>query len=88
MDSDGVGQATPSLAITNVNDGRTTALAGHNLPRETNECSLGVSLGPAECRLDPKGTDSLNPTVGFLQLQTNGEVKSACDYMYEPSVRW
>jgi hypothetical protein len=49
---------------------------GHSPPRETTERSPGVSPVPAECGVEPKGDDRLNPMVGFPRLQAREEVKS------------
>ena len=48
---------------------------GHSPPRETNESSPGVSPVPSECGLEPNGDDRPNPTVGFLRVYAEEEVK-------------
>jgi hypothetical protein len=47
---------------------------GHSPTRETNERSPGVSPGPSECGLEPKGDGRPNPMVGFLRVHAEEEV--------------
>jgi len=51
---------------------------GRSPPRKTTERSPGVSLGPAECGVDPKGDDRLNPMGGVPRLQAREEVNRPC----------
>jgi hypothetical protein len=46
---------------------------GHSPPRKTTERFSGVSPGPAECGVDPKGDDRLNPMSGVPRLQAREE---------------
>jgi hypothetical protein len=48
---------------------------GHSPPRKTTERSPGVSPGPAECGVEPKSDDRLNPMGGVPRLQAEEKVK-------------
>jgi len=47
---------------------------GHSPPRETTERSPGVSSVPAECGVEPKSDDRLNPMGGVPRLQALEEI--------------
>jgi hypothetical protein len=61
---------------------------GHGPMRETNQSSPGVSPGPAECGVDPKGDDRLNPMGGVPRLQAREEIKRHITAGFTPRVKF